>query len=134
MAQFINPFPGVVPNKKLTRPELIRAIRQNIGAEHEATHLYHAIADATDNPVAIKVLNEVANDERTHIGNFTRLVEMLTGDEGKFYLKGANEVDEYTKDIAHPPYISDQFNPLDPLGIMNMVGKDIQRIVKAKQT
>ena len=35
MPEFVNPFSGVVP-RKMTKGELIRAIRLNIAAEHEA--------------------------------------------------------------------------------------------------
>lgn len=131
MPQFISPFPGMVPARKLNNEELVRAIRQNHAAELEATHLYTAIADATDNPVAQKMLREVADDERVHAGIFMRLTEMFTGDEGKFLLQGANEVEEKTKGVPREGWVSPNFNPLDPLGIMNMVGKDINRIMQA---
>lgn len=131
MAQFINPFPGMTPDRKLNNAELVRAIRQNVAAEEEATHLYEAIVDATDNPVAQKVLHDIANDERVHKGQFLRLLEMFTGDEGKFMLQGANETDKISEGVAVVPWISPNFNPLDPLGIMNLVGKDIDRIVAA---
>ncbi len=68
MPEFLNPFSGVVP-RKLTKEELIRAIRLNIAAEHEAVHLYMAHADATDDQFARKVLTDIANEEREHIGN-----------------------------------------------------------------
>ncbi len=40
MPEFVNPFSGVVPDRKMTKQELIRAIRLNLAAEHEAIHLY----------------------------------------------------------------------------------------------
>ena len=54
MAEFLNPFSGLAPDKKMTLPELIRAIRLSIAAEEEAIHLYTAQADATDHPLAKK--------------------------------------------------------------------------------
>ena len=51
MPEFVNPFSGKVPERKLTLEELIRAIRLNIAAEQEAVHLYMAHADATDHPL-----------------------------------------------------------------------------------
>jgi rubrerythrin len=131
MAQFMNPFPGVVPGKKLTNEELVRSIRQNHAAELEAVHVYTAIADATDNPIAQKMLREVADDEKTHAGIFMRLTEMFTGDEGKFLLQGANEVEDKTKGIPREGWVSPNFNPLDPLGIMDMVSRDVNRILEA---
>ena len=43
MPEFVNPFSGVV-SRKMTKGELIRAIRLNIAAEHEAVHVYMAHA------------------------------------------------------------------------------------------
>jgi rubrerythrin len=98
MPDFLNPFSGMVPDRKLTTEELIRAIRLNIAAEHEAIHLYMAHADATDHPLAKKVLIDIANEERVHAGEFGRLLSILTGDEDKFLAEGAGEVDELAEE------------------------------------
>jgi len=39
MPEFLNSFSGSVPERKLTIQELIRAIRLDLAAEHEAVHL-----------------------------------------------------------------------------------------------
>ena len=94
MPEFLNPFTGVVPDRKMTKEELVRAIRQDLAAEHEAVHLYLAHADATDHPLAKAVLADIANEERVHAGEFARLIAILTGDEDSFLAKGAKEVDD----------------------------------------
>jgi rubrerythrin len=94
MPEFANPFSGKIPERKLTREELIRAIRLNIAAEHEAIHLYMAHAEAIDHPLAKEVLIDIANEERVHIGEFERLLEILTGDEAEYIAEGREEVDE----------------------------------------
>ena len=94
MPEFTNPFIGKVPDRKLTPEELIRAIRLNLAAEHEAVHVYMAHAEATDNPLAKKVLIDIANEERVHAGEFARLISILTGDEDSFLAEGAQEVDQ----------------------------------------
>jgi uncharacterized protein len=94
MPQFIDPFAGVGPGRKLSKEELIRAIRQNLAAEEEAVHLYLAHADAADDPLAVKVLRDIADEERVHAGEFARLISILTGDEDKWLAAGAQEVDE----------------------------------------
>ncbi len=94
MPEFVNPFSGKVPDGKLTDQELIRAIRLNIAAEHEAVHLYMAHAEATDHPLARAVLIDIANEEREHVGEFMRLLSILTGDEDKWVSHGVAEVDE----------------------------------------
>jgi rubrerythrin len=94
MPEFLNPFTGVVPDRKMTKEELVRALRQDLAAEHEAVHLYLAHADATDHPLAKAVLADIANEERVHAGEFARLIALLTGDEDAFLAKGAQEVDD----------------------------------------
>jgi len=103
MPEFVNPFSGKVPDRKLTDQELVRAIRLNVAAEHEAIHLYMAHAEATDHPLARKVLIDVANEERQHAGEFTRLLEILTGDEEVWVGHGREEVDEIAVELAKEP-------------------------------
>lgn len=100
MPEFVNPFSGKVPDRKLTEQELIRAIRLNIAAEHEAVHLYMAHAEATDHPLAKAVLIDIANEEREHVGEFMRLLGILTGDEDQWLANGSAEVDEIAAQIA----------------------------------
>ncbi len=100
MPEFTNPFIGKVPDRKLTHEELIRAIRLNLAAEHEAVHIYMAHADATDDPLAKKVLIDIANEERVHAGEFARLISILTGDEDSFLAQGAKEVDDMAAGIV----------------------------------
>jgi rubrerythrin len=100
MPEFVNPFSGKVPDRKLTHEELIRAIRLNLAAEHEAIHLYMAHAEATDHPLARKVLIDIANEERVHAGEFERLLEILTGDEDRWLAEGREEVDEMAAEMA----------------------------------
>jgi rubrerythrin len=94
MPDFVNPFSGKVPDRKLSKEELIRAIRLNVAAEHEAIHLYMAHAEATDHALAKEVLVDIANEEREHVGEFTRLLEILTGDETEWTGNGREEVNE----------------------------------------
>lgn len=100
MPEFVNPFSGVVPDRKLSKSELIRALRLNLAAEEEAIHLYRAHADATDNELARKVLNDVADEEREHVGEFQRLLNILLDDEEELLAGGAEEVDEMAAEVA----------------------------------
>lgn len=94
MPEFVNPFSGMVPPRKMSTAELVRALRLNLAAEEEAVHLYLAHADATDHPLAKKVLIDIANEEKVHAGEFLRLIEILAEDEKDFLQQGAQEVDE----------------------------------------
>lgn len=94
MPEFGSPFSGLANDRKLTEQELIRAIRFMIAAEYEAVQLYMQLAESTDNRLAIKVLRDIADEERVHAGEFLRLLRELAPDEEKFYAEGAEEVEE----------------------------------------
>jgi len=102
MPEFVNPFSGKIPDRTLTHGELVRAIRLDLAAEHEAVHTYLAHAEATDNPLAKAVLVDIANEERVHAGEFDRLLAILTGDEDDYLKKGALEVDAMAAKTAAP--------------------------------
>jgi rubrerythrin len=97
MPEFGNPFSGLKKDRKLTKEELIRAIRFMIAAEYEAIQLYMQLAESTDNKLAQDVLKDIANEERVHAGEFLRLLKELAPDEEKFYREGAKEVEEEIK-------------------------------------
>ena len=97
MPEFGNPFAGQMSDRKLTDKELVRAIRFMIAAEYEAIQLYQQLAESTDNKLAIEVLQDIADEERVHAGEFLRLLHELAPDEEKFYKEGAEEVEEEIK-------------------------------------
>lgn len=92
MPEFGTPFSGLANNRMLTDEELVRAIRFMVAAEYEATQLYMQLAESTDNKLAIKVLKDIADEERVHAGEFLQLLRELAPDEEKFYTVGAQEV------------------------------------------
>ena len=102
MPEFVNPFSGKVPDRKLSAEELVRAVRLDLAAEHEAVHLYMAHAEATDNSLAKKVLMDIADEERVHAGEFARLLSILTGDEDALLAEGAHEVDQMAAELSTP--------------------------------
>lgn len=94
MPEFGSPFSGMAADRKLTSAELIRAIRFMVAAEYEAVQLYMQLAESTDDKLAQEVLEDIANEERVHAGEFLRLLHHLAPDEAKFYAEGAEEVEE----------------------------------------
>ena len=99
MAEFLYPFQTLVPERKLSKRELSRCIRQALVGEEEAIHLYEAMADAADDPVAKAVLQDIANEERVHAGEFQRLLNRMLPDEENFLNDGAKEVDELAEAV-----------------------------------
>jgi len=100
MADFGSPFAGLANDRKLTHTELVRAIRFMVAAEYEATQLYTQLAESTNNQLAVRVLTDIANEERVHAGEFLRLLHELAPDEKTFYAKGSKEVEEEIKKMA----------------------------------
>jgi rubrerythrin len=94
MPDFGSPFSGIANDRKLTKEELIRAIRFLVAAEYEAVQMYMQLAESTDNKLAIAVLKDIADEERVHAGEFLRLLKELAPDEEGFYSEGAEEVEE----------------------------------------
>jgi len=72
--EFGSPFSGLALDRKLTEPELVRAIRFMVAAKYEAIKLYMQLVESTNNDLAQKVLKDIAYEERVHAGNFLRLL------------------------------------------------------------
>ena len=100
MPEFGSPFSGLAKDRKLTEAELIRAIRFMVAAEYEAIQLYMQLAESTDNKIAIEVLEDIADEERVHAGEFLRLLHHLAPDEQKYYDEGYEEVEEEIKKLG----------------------------------
>lgn len=94
MPEFCSPFTVKKSDRKLTKEELVRAIRFMIAAEYEAIQLYQQTAESTDDPLAREVLIDIANEEKEHAGEFLRLLHELDPEEDKFYKEGYEEVEE----------------------------------------
>jgi len=92
--QFVNPSVCLDPDRKVNERELTRLLRQGLAAEEEAVHLYEFIADATDNELVRSVVQDIADEERVHVGEFQRLLNELVPDEQEMLDDGAGEVED----------------------------------------
>jgi rubrerythrin len=99
MPDFSTAFSSKKNDRKLTHEELIRAIRFMIAAEYEAIQLYTQLAESIENDLAIEVLEDIANEERVHAGEFLRLLHELSPDEQKYYDEGSKEVEDEIKKL-----------------------------------
>ncbi len=93
MPNFANPFQANV-NRKLTDEELVQAIRLDIAGELEAIYLYDAHVQATDNEMAKKVISDIRDEEKAHIGELMTLLRTLDPQEAEFFASGEAEVRE----------------------------------------
>lgn len=99
MPELTNPF-KMIPERKLNKAELIVTIRQAVIAEHDAVVQYRLQAEATDDPLVRRILIDISNEERVHIGELTHLLEYLTEDESKFVQDGRDEVDKIARELV----------------------------------
>ena len=98
MANFANPFAGNVP-RKMTKEELIQAVRLNIAGELEAIYVYDAHVQGTDDPVAKKVISDIRDEEKAHIGELMTLLKYLDPEEAVHFAEGEEEVKEMLEDL-----------------------------------
>ena len=94
MPDFGSPFAGLASDRRLTKAELVRAVRFMVAAEYEAVQMYMQLAESIDEELAREVLVDIADEERVHAGEFLRLLKHLAPDEEAFYAEGAKEVEE----------------------------------------
>jgi len=79
--------------EKLTERELTRALRDAIIAEEGAIKQYETVVDATDNSKIKETLQEIADEERVHVGELQTLLNSLLKDEEDFLEEGKKEVE-----------------------------------------
>ena len=99
MPSFPNPFSGNV-ERKMTKKELIQALRLNIAAELEAIYIYDAHIQATDDEFAKKVLGDIRDEEKAHVGELMTLLRHLDPTETDFFLEGEEEVKEMMDELG----------------------------------
>lgn len=99
MPSFPDPFAGNV-DRKITKAELVQAIRIDIAGELEAIFLYEAHALATDDPLVKKVLMDIRDEEKAHVGELTALMRYLDPEVTDLLLSGENEVKEMMEELG----------------------------------
>ncbi len=99
MPNFANPFQGNV-NRKISKEELIQAIRLDIAGELEAIYVYDAHVQATDDPVAKKVIADIRDEEKVHVGELMTLLRHLDPAEAQHFVEGEGEVKEMLEELG----------------------------------
>jgi len=99
MPAFANPFQANV-DRKMTKEELIQAIRLDIAGELEAIFLYDAHVQATDIEIAKKVIGEIRDEEKAHMGELMTLLRVLDPKEYEHFTSGETEVREMLEELG----------------------------------
>ncbi len=90
--------------KRLSRQELVRALRFSIAAEYEAVQIYEQIIEAIDQPGIKGVIMDIIDEEKLHAGQFMDLLFEVDPEESKTYERGARENREIKQ--KHGPPLS----------------------------
>lgn len=99
MPSFANPFAGNV-QRKVSKAELIQAIRLDIAGELEAIYLYESHILATDDVVTKTILSDIRDEEKAHIGELMTLLRHLDPEEAEHFASGEEEVREMMADLG----------------------------------
>lgn len=86
-----SPFGGNV-DRKISKEELIQAIRIDIAGEIEAIFTYDAHVLATEDPMAKKVIGDIRDEEKAHVGELMALLRILDPGEAELFDEGLQEV------------------------------------------
>jgi len=96
MPAFTNPFSGNI-DKKINKAELTQAIRLDIANEIEAISVYDAHVQATDDKIAKKVLADIRDEEKVHVGELLALLKHLDPTLAASLAAGESEVTKMIK-------------------------------------
>ncbi|MEM1532481.1 MAG: family 1 encapsulin nanocompartment shell protein [Desulfurococcaceae archaeon] len=88
-----HPF-EIPPERKLTKNEVADALRLSIIAELDAVNLYLQLARSIDDEKVRKVFEDIAKEEKTHVGEFLALLKELDPQQVKELERGEMEVKE----------------------------------------
>jgi len=106
-----NPL-DMVKEGKFGRDELQEALRLAIIAELDAINLYRQLARRIDDERFRKVFEDIAKEEKTHVGEFLALLKAIDEEQVKELEAGVKEVSELTgiKNIPKDPPSKNSLN------------------------
>lgn len=106
----------------MTKEELVQAVRLDIAGELEAIYLYDAHAQATDDAFARKVLEDIRDEEKAHIGELMTLLRHLDPAEAEHFASGEAEVREMMEEEGMTPATATAASPIPTVG--SLLGKE----------
>jgi len=86
--------PMFTPDKKMDARETARALRLAIAAEHDAAHLYELMADSCESKAVAELLQDIADEEKVHVGELQWLLSHIDKDNGRLLQEGIDEARE----------------------------------------
>lgn len=78
-------------NEKYDKKRLAIAIRQKINEENEAINSYLSLVPHIDDPDISRIIQDIANEEKVHVGELQKILYNLDPDELKKEKEGRKE-------------------------------------------
>jgi rubrerythrin len=87
---------------RLGKRELTRAVRDAIIEEQKAIKHYETVADSTENRRASQILQDIADEEKVHVGELEALLEELDPQDEEFREEGEEEIEDMSPGEDEP--------------------------------
>ncbi len=84
----------LTPNKKLDKEGIAQALRLAIIGELDAINLYVQLAEASENENVKKVLLDIAEEEKVHVGELMEVLKKIDAEQARALEKAAEEIKE----------------------------------------
>lgn len=78
-------------NEKYDKKRLAIAIRQKINEENEAINSYLSLVPHIDDPDISRIIQDISNEEKVHVGELQKILYNLDPDELKKEKEGRKE-------------------------------------------
>ncbi len=91
-----HPLDTIPSGEKFSRDKVAEALRLSIIAELDAINLYLQLAERINDEGIRKVFEDVAREEKTHVGEFLALLKSIDPEQAEELRAGAGEVRELT--------------------------------------
>ena len=83
--------------KKLSKEGVAQALRLAIIGELDAINLYLQLADAIDDPTIERVLRDIAEEEKVHVGELLEVLKRMDEEQARALEKGTQEVEKLAR-------------------------------------
>lgn len=84
----------IIGKRLFTKKESIQAVRDMIVAEYDAIQLYERIAESMVDGSIKEVILDIRDEEKVHIGEFQKLLNVLEPTEDEKYEEGQDEAED----------------------------------------
>ncbi|MCY0868267.1 MAG: family 1 encapsulin nanocompartment shell protein [Desulfurococcus sp.] len=128
-------------DRKLSAEEAADALRLAIIAELDAINLYLQLARAIEDEKIRRVFEDIANEEKTHVGEFLSLLEVIDPRQVEELKKGAIEVKELTglsvpllRNNGNTSETSGPVDPPDSNSVLELVKKAFISVLNENRT